>query len=298
MFIKASAVASELESIESNIENITNDVGKLSQVMNDLIDKAIDFAISIVIAIIIFFVGRFIIKKLLKFVDKILQKSSIDIGVAKFLNSVLKIVLYVILVIIICSEVGIETTSFAAVLASGGLALGLAFEGSLSNFAGGVLILIMKPFAVGDYIESNGVEGTVDKIDIFYTSLTTFDNKSVKLPNGTLSNSILTNYSMNDKRRVDVSVGIDYNDNIKKAKRVLTEVMNSYENILKDEENVVVVKALEDSSINLEIRMWVPTDKYWDAKFYLNENIKVKLSETGITIPYNQLDVRIVKTED
>lgn len=295
MVILADATKSEIESIENNIENITKEVSKLSQITSDLLDKAVAFGINLLIAVIIFLVGRFIIKKILKMMDRILQRSSVDLGVVKFVHSLLNIVLYIILIVIICGQVGIETTSFAALLASGGLAAGLAFEGSLSNFAGGVLILIMKPFLVGDYIESNGVEGTVEKIDIFYTSLNTIDNKSVKLPNGTLSNSVLTNYSMHNKRRVDVNVGIGYDDNIKKAKEVLSKVMYSYVGILKEEDNVVVVKGLEESSINMEIRMWVATENYWDARFYLNENIRIELGEAGITIPYNQLDVRIVK---
>ena len=298
MFILADATKNELESLENNLENITKDVSKISEITGNLIDKAVAFGINLLVALVIFLVGRFIIKKLLKMVDKIMEKSSADVGVEKFLHSMLKIILYGILILIICGQVGIETTSFAAVLASGGLAVGLAFEGSLSNFAGGVLILIMKPFVVGDYIESNGVEGTVEKIDIFYTSLNTVDNKAVKLPNGTLSNSVLTNYSMHGKRRVDVCVGIGYDDDIKKAKSVLTLVMQSYGNILPDEEtkqSVVVVKSLGDSSINLEVRMWVPTEDYWDARFYLTENIRVRFAEEGINIPYNQLDVRIVK---
>ena len=155
------------------------------------------------------------------------------------------------------------------------------------------MILIMKPFTVGDYIESNGVEGTVYKIDIFYTSLKTVDNKSVKLPNGTLSNSILTNYSMNEKRRVDVEVGIGYDDNIELARKELERVMNSYSNIMHDEANAVVVKNLADSAIIMEVRVWVPTEYYWDCKFYLNENIRVSFDKAGISIPFNQLDVNV-----
>lgn len=297
MFILADAVSSEIESIENDIQNVAEEVSKLSEVASDLLDKAIAFGINLIIAIIIFLIGRIVIKKLVKLVDKILEKSSTDIGVVKFVHSVLNIALYIVLILIICDRVGVETTSFAAILASGGLAIGLAFEGSLSNLAGGVLILIMKPFSVGDYIESNGVEGTVNKIDIFYTSLSTADNKSVKLPNGTLSNSILTNYSMHSKRRVDVAVGISYDDDIKKAKEVLSNIMNSYERILKDDDNSVVVKSLGESSVNLEARMWVATEDYWDAKFYLNENIRITLEKENITIPYNQLDVRIVSGE-
>lgn len=293
MNLLASATQKEVESVSDNIEQLSKDVSKLSQIGSDLIDKAVAFGIDIIIAVIIFVIGKFIIKFILKFVDRIFAKSSADEGVAKFIHSVLKVALYIILAITICGQIGIETTSFAAIVASGGLAIGLAFEGSLSNFAGGVMILIMKPFTVGDYIESNGVEGTVYKIDIFYTSLKTVDNKSVKLPNGTLSNSILTNYSMNEKRRVDVEVGIGYDDNIELARKELERVMNSYSNIMRDEANAVVVKNLADSAIIMEVRVWVPTEYYWDCKFYLNENIRVSFDKAGISIPFNQLDVNV-----
>ncbi|MEE0295279.1 MAG: mechanosensitive ion channel family protein [Eubacterium sp.] len=293
MNLLASATQKEVESVSDNIEQLSKDVSKLSQIGSDLIDKAVAFGIDIIIAVIIFVIGKFIIKFILKFVDRIFAKSSADEGVAKFIHSVLKVTLYIILAITICGQIGIETTSFAAIVASGGLAIGLAFEGSLSNFAGGVMILIMKPFTVGDYIESNGVEGTVYKIDIFYTSLKTVDNKSVKLPNGTLSNSILTNYSMNEKRRVDVEVGIGYDDNIELARKELERVMNSYSNIMHDEANAVVVKNLADSAIIMEVRVWVPTEYYWDCKFYLNENIRVSFDKAGISIPFNQLDVNV-----
>lgn len=293
MNLLASATQKEVESVSDNIEQLSKDVSKLSQIGSDLIDKAVAFGIDIIIAVIIFVIGKFIIKFILKFVDRIFAKSSADEGVAKFIHSVLKVALYIILAITICGQIGIETTSFAAIVASGGLAIGLAFEGSLSNFAGGVMILIMKPFTVGDYIESNGVEGTVYKIDIFYTSLKTVDNKSVKLPNGTLSNSILTNYSMNEKRRVDVEVGIGYDDNIELARNELEKVMNSYSNIMRDESNVVVVKNLADSAIIMEVRVWVPTEYYWDCKFHLNEQIRVAFDKAGISIPFNQLDVNV-----
>lgn len=293
MNLLASATQKEVESVSDNIEQLSKNVSKLSQIGSDLIDKAVAFGIDIIIAVIIFVIGKFIIKFILKFVDRIFAKSSADEGVAKFIHSVLKVALYIILAITICGQIGIETTSFAAIVASGGLAIGLAFEGSLSNFAGGVMILIMKPFTVGDYIESNGVEGTVYKIDIFYTSLKTVDNKSVKLPNGTLSNSILTNYSMNEKRRVDVEVGIGYDDNIELARKELERVMNSYSNIMRDEANAVVVKNLADSAIIMEVRVWVPTEYYWDCKFYLNEQIRVAFDKAGISIPFNQLDVNV-----
>lgn len=288
-----SAVSSEVESVAEDIKNLKEDVSKLSEIGDDLFDKAVTFGINIIIAIIIYVVGKLVIRGILKIVDRIFERSSVDVGVSKFVNSLLKIILYILLVVVICGQIGIETTSFAAILASGGLAIGLAFEGSLSNFAGGLIILIMKPFVVGDYIEANSVEGTVYKIDIFYTSLKTIDNKTVKLPNGTLSNSILTNYSMNEKRRVDVEVGIHYDDDINVARKELEKVMNSYKNIIKDENNMVVVKKLADSAIIMEVRMWVNTENYWDGKFYLNEEIRTALGKKGITIPYNQIDVNV-----
>ena len=283
-----------LTATDKEITEIANDVSRLQKTIDSLYEKAIAFGIRVLVAIAIFIVGRFIIKKILKIVDKIFQKSNIEKSVARFVNSFLNVICYVVLIIIICKQVGIDTTSFVAILASGGLAVGLAFEGSLSNFAGGILILIMKPFKVGDYIISNGVEGIVEKIDIFYTSLNTIDNKAVKLPNGTLSNSILTNCSMNSERRVDIECGISYDADILEAKKVFEEVMYSYPHILKNKDNQVVVKNLGENSIVLELRMWVKAENYWDGKFFVNENLRVNLKKAGITIPYNQLDVHII----
>jgi len=274
---------------------IVEEPSKIQDIISMLIDKGIDFGLRLISAFAIFIIGKMIIGKLVNIIKRILEKSQIDVSVVKFLNSLIKVVLYIILVVIICGQVGIETTSFAAILASGGLAIGLAFEGSLSNLAGGVLILVMKPFKVGDYIEVSGDEGTVEKIEIFYTSLRTGDNKAVKLPNGVLSNSVITNYSMHNTRRVDVTVGIEYGDDCIKAKRVLTDLMNSYENILSDNDNQVVVKEYADSCIQLQIRMWVATENYWDGYFYLNEHMNDKLTAAGITIPYNKLDVRLTQ---
>ena len=214
----ASATQKEVESVSDNIEQLSKDVSKLSQIGSDLIDKAVAFGIDIIIAVIIFVIGKFIIKFILKFVDRIFAKSSADEGVAKFIHSVLKVALYIILAITICGQIGIETTSFAAIVASGGLAIGLAFEGSLSNFAGGVMILIMKPFTVGDYIESNGVEGTVYKIDIFYTSLKTDEITLNKIMRG----KIIKLYDEDQDLLEDVLI------EIKQA----IEMCNIYSNIL------------------------------------------------------------------
>lgn len=207
---------------------------------------------------------------------------------------------YIIIVIIICGQIGIQTTSFITLLGTAGVSIGLALQGSLSNFAGGVLILVTKPFIVGDYIKIDGAqeaEGTVLKIDIIYTTLSTADNRSIKVPNGTVANSTLINVTNQTKRRVEVMVGISYDDDIKKAKEIATEVMNSCQYILPEESNLVVVKELAESSVNLEIRLWTKTEDYWSAKFDINERIKYEFDKNRISIPFNQLDVHVHSVE-
>ncbi len=277
----------------NEVEALSEKVSKISQVTDELIDKVIHFGINILIAIITFLIGKFLLGLVRKLVKRILEKSEVDSGVVKFVDSVVKVIGYILILITICSQIGIQTTSFITLLGTAGLSIGLALEGCLSNFAGGVLILVTKPFKEGHYIKVNDVEGTVTKMDIIYTTLNTIDNKVVKLPNGTVANSTLTNYTSEEKRRVDVEVGIHYEDDIKKAKEIATKVMNEYEYILKNEESVVIVKKLGESSIVLEVRMWTPTDKYWDGRFYLNEAIRNAFAENGIHTPYNQLDVTL-----
>lgn len=285
--------ATATDEIESNVEELNEKVSKLTEITDGMLNKIIDFGFDLLIAIIIFVIGRIILKLLRKLFKNILNKSSVDIGVVRFVDSIIKVIGYLIIIIIICGQIGIQTTSLITLLGTASLSIGLALEGCLSNFAGGVLILVTKPFVVGDYIMVNDVEGTVDKIDIIYTTLDTTDNKSIKIPNGTVSNSVLTNVTHQTKRRVNVEVGIHYEDDIKKAKEVAMNVMNCCEYILPDEENTVVVKELAESSIILEVRMWTLTENYWNGKFYLNESIKEAFSDNGIRIPYNQLDVNV-----
>lgn len=286
-------MATAVEEIESNVEELNNKVSKLTEITDGILNKIIDFGFDLLVAIVIFIVGRIVLKLVRKLFKNILGKSSVDIGVVKFVDSIIKTLGYLIIVIIICGQIGIQTTSFITLLGTAGLSIGLALEGCLSNFAGGVLILVTKPFVVGDYIVVNDVEGTVDKIDIIYTTLDTVDNKSIKLPNGTVSNSVLINVTNQTKRRVDLEVGIHYEDDIKKAKEIAMDVMNRCEYRLPEEENIVVVKQLAESSIILEMRMWTLTENYWNGKFYLNEAIKNAFSDNGIRIPYNQLDVNV-----
>lgn len=289
--------ASATDEIQSNVEELNKKVSKLSEMTDNLLNKLIEFGFDLLIAILIFIAGKFALKMIRKIFKNIMSKSNVDVGVIKFGDSIIRAIGYIIILIIICGQIGIQTTSFITLLGTAGLSIGLALEGCLSNFAGGVLILVTKPFVVGDYIminsASDDVEGTVDKIDIIYTTLTTIDNKAIKIPNGTVSNSILTNFTHQIKRRVDVAVGIHYEDDINKAQSIADRVMRQCEYIMPEEDNMVVVKKLADSSVILEIRMWTLTENYWKGMFYINQAVKEAFDKNGITIPYNQLDVHV-----
>lgn len=259
------------------------------------IDDIIGFGIKVLIAILLIIIGKFIIKLILKICDRFFDKAGTEISVRKFMNSLIRVLLYLILIIIVCSQVGIETTSFIAVMGSAGLALGLSLQGSLSNFAGGILILMLKPFVVGDYIidGGSGKEGTVSRIDLFYTHLVTADNKQVVIPNGVLANSNLTNITAFDKRRVDIFVGISYTSDIKKAKQILESLAANHEKVMKAQEISVFVYSLDESQVTMGLRVWSKTEDYWTVKFDLNEIIKTEFDNNGIEIPFNQLEVHM-----
>lgn len=257
---------------------------------------------NILIALVVLIVGSKLIKWLVKHIANSFKKTKLEPIVAKFLVSLIKFALYFIIAIVIIGLLGIPTTSFIAALSAAGLTVGLALQGSLSNFAGGVLILLFKPFKIGDYIkeDSHGNEGTVTGIDLFYTKILTVDNKTVVVPNGTLANASLTNYTAEEKRRVDIKVGISYDSDIKLAKSVLLNVIENNESVLKDEEITVYVDTLADSQITMGTRVWAATDDYWTTKWALLEGFKEALDANGIEIPFNQLSVTIkdsVKTE-
>jgi small conductance mechanosensitive channel len=224
-----------------------------------------------------------------------MEKASVDKGVRQFVDSLVKFVLYAILIFSIGSKFGLDTTSVAAALASCGVAIGLALQGSLSNFAGGVLILVLKPFVVGDYIveDNKGREGTVKEIQLFYTKLLTVDNRTVIIPNGSLANTSLTNVTAQDKRRLDLSVGISYDADLKMAKELIEGLFRADEDILKEEGINVFVDNLGDSSVVIGARGWVKKDAYWTTKWRLTENIKLTLDENGIEIPFNQVVVHV-----
>lgn len=263
--------------------------------LDSLPEKALNLGIRVICAILFFLIGVQVIKLLRKIVKKSLTKANADIGAVQFVDSFLKAALYVVLVFMIATSFGLDAASVVALLGSAGVAIGLAVQGSLSNLAGGVLILLLKPFKVGDYIVSHGAgqEGSVTEIQIFYTKLATGDNKTVIIPNGVLANNSITNVTAAQYRRVDIIVGISYNADIKAAKTVLAEVIDKEPLAVHDKEKAVFVSELAASSVNMGIRCWCKKEDYWSCKFNLNENAKLALDAAHIEIPFNQLDVHM-----
>lgn len=280
---------------QAGIEQVAKNPGIIRTYFESLIPDLFNFALQVIIAIIVYAVGAKLIKMIVKIVRKTLERRNTDIGVIQFLSAVIRYSMYFVLFMVILNLFGIATTSAVAVLGSCGVAVGLALQGSLANFAGGVLILLLKPFVVGDYIIEGANEGTVYEISIFYTKLKTVDNKVIVIPNGNLSNSSLINVSHMDNRRVDVAVGIAYEADIRKAKDILYKVAEEDPARLPDEDIVVAVDNLGASSVDMTVRIWVKSEDYWPTKWRLTENIKYALDENNISIPYQQIDVQIKK---
>lgn len=271
------------------------DIGVIEQFLSELPEKAFRLGIRVVFAILVFLIGSKVIKIVRKMVKKSLLHGNAEQGVVQFLDSFIKAGLYTVLVLAIASGFGVDAASVVAVLGSAGVAIGLAIQGSLANLAGGVLILLMKPFKVGDYIIENtgGNEGTVEEIQLFYTRLVTPENKIVVLPNGNLSNSSLTNVTFAPDRRLDIRVGISYRSDIKKAKEVLLKLLEEDAFALKEKDMLVYVDELADSAVILGVRCWFRNEDFWAGKWRIMENIKYALDENGIEIPYPQMDVHI-----
>ena len=275
-------------------ENVNQ--GVIEKFLDELPDKAFHLGLRIVLAILVLLIGMQLIKLIRKILQKALYRSHVDESAVHFIDSFSKYALYFLLIIFIASWLGVDAASIIAILGSVSVAIGLALQGSLSNFAGGVLILILKPFVLGDYIRDGaGNEGIVSGIDVFYTQLTTFDNKIIVLPNGTLANGCITNYTRCSKRRFDVKVSIAYKEDIRHAKEVLLAVLKEDEGILKNEEMVGLVDSLGDSSVNLIVRGWVKQEDYWPAIWRMTEKVKYALDDAGITIPFPQMDVHFDK---
>ena len=280
---------------QAGIGQMAKNPGIIRTYFESLVPDLFNFALQVIIAIVVYAVGAKIIKMTVKIVRKALERRNTDIGVIQFLSAVIRYSMYFVLFMMILNLFGIATTSAVAVLGSCGVAVGLALQGSLANFAGGVLILLLKPFVVGDYIIEGSNEGTVYEISIFYTKLKTVDNKVIVIPNGNLSNSSLINVSHMDKRRVDVAVGIAYEADIRTAKDILYKVAEEDPARLPGEDIVVAVDNLGASSVDMTVRIWVKSEDYWPTKWRLTENIKYALDENNISIPYQQIDVQIKK---
>ena len=293
LFLVAAEITSSPQPTGTS-DSIKNEVGLLQKELDAFINWVIDFGKSLLIALIVFLIGKRLIHALMKLVNKGLQRSNVDEGVSGFVVTLVKAVGYVILLIVLAGILGLETSSLVALVGSAGLTLGLALQGSLSNFAGGVLILINKPFRVGDYIVAGTNEGSVSKIDIFYTHIVTADNKVIVLPNGSLSNMNVVNATRETVRRLDLVIPVAYDSDIDHVRATLMEVCKKDQRILSDRDVEIYLYEFGASAINMTVRVWTGTESYWSLKWSLQEEFKKALDREGITIPYNQLDVNLV----
>ena len=273
-----SSVNDVLDSAQEVTASTADEVNRFVQYFNDNIPNLIAFGLKVIFAIVFYLIG-----------------SNADVGVRQFVDSMLKFGLYALLIFMIATKFGVESSSVAAIIASAGVAIGLALQGSLSNFAGGILILLLRPFAVGDYIivNSEGIEGTVKVIQIFYTKMTTIDNKTIVVPNSILTSNSLTNVTARPERQLDLKVGISYESDLKKAKEIVENLLLKDEDVIQDEEIKVFISELADSSVVIGLRAWVKTEAYWTTRWRILEEIKMSFDEEGIDIPYNQLTVHM-----
>lgn len=267
----------------------------VEQLLSKLLDWGIEIGKDLLGAIIIYIVGRFIIKQVGRLLARILEKRKLEISVQTFLRSLVSILLNLILAFAIVSRLGVETTSFAALLASAGVAIGMALSGNLSNFAGGLIILVFKPFKVGDYIEGQNANGTVREIQIFHTILTTVDNKVIYVPNGALSSNAITNYSKQETRRAEWVFGVEYGEDFEKVKAVLQRIIDADPRILKDPAPMIALGALSASSVDIKVRAWAKTADYWDVYFDMNKIVYDTFNKEGIGFPFPQLTVHQAK---
>lgn len=269
--------------------------GVIEAFLDELPSKALNFGVKILLCILFFLIGVRIIHFVRKMLRKSMERAGAEEGVRSFVDSFVKAALYVLLGFVLLSWFGVDTASIVALVGSAGVAIGLAIQGSLSNLAGGVLIMLLKPFKVGDFIkeDTHGNMGTVTEIQIFYTKLSTIDNQVVVLPNGSLANTSLTNASGNKERRMDVQVGISYSADLKKAKEVLLSLLKENEKVLKEREMRVFVEELADSAVILNMRCYFAQEDFWEEKWRMTEEAKLALDEAGIEIAYPQLDVHM-----
>jgi small conductance mechanosensitive channel len=276
--------------LEKNIEVLTKDI--TSYIPDNIVEILGGYAFSLLMALLIFVIGKWIVNKIVGLLGKVLRKvKGMDITLIKFLENIVYYALMIVVLLTSLGKLGVETTSFLAILGAAGLAIGLALKDSLGNFASGVMIIMFKPFKVGDAVTAAGVTGTVSEVGIFNSIFTTPDNQKIIIPNGAITSGSIININAHDTRRVDLVVGIGYEDDIKKTKEVLNNIISSHEKVLIDKGITIAVSELADSSVNFVVRAWVKTPDYWDVKFALTETIKLRFDEEGISIPFPQQDV-------
>ncbi|MFQ5498386.1 MAG: mechanosensitive ion channel family protein [Candidatus Zixiibacteriota bacterium] len=265
----------------------------MEEIQGKLIEWLSLYGMRVVGALLILLVGRIVTGLVVNVVGKLMHKANVDRTLSRFMSSLVRIVLMAFIVIAAINKLGVATTSFVAVLGAAGLAVGLALQGSLANFASGVMLILFRPFKAGDYIEAAGTAGSVEEIRIFNTVLTTLDNRSIIVPNASVLGGTITNYSAHDTRRIDLTIGIGYDDDLKEARTVLVDILATDDRILEDPSATVVVKELGDSSVNFAVRPWVKSADYWSVLCDLNERVKLAFDEKGISIPYPQHDVHM-----
>lgn len=286
-------VASDAELYES-VEEAVEKTSMAMEMLRKFIDNyAVPFVITLLVACICYAVGRKLIKWCMKLVEKSFVRAEMEVSAARFLCSVIRAVLHVLLIFVVAGILGVGTSSIVAIVGSCGLAVGLALQGSLSNFAGGVLLLLLKPFVVEDYIIVDGCEGKVLSIDIIYTRLLTKDNCCIVIPNGTLANSNITNVTANARRRLDLEISIAYEEDVKRVRHILLSVIEGQEMIIKEEPAQIFVSGFAASAITMEIRVWVATEDYQEARWRLLEAVKEAFDRDGVVIPYDQLDINM-----
>lgn len=293
------SVTDVIDSAADATNDAAQEVNQFMEYFQNHIPDIIGFGIKVVLAIVFFIIGGKIIFWIRKIARRSFERTKADPGLAQFVDSMLKFGLYALLIFMIATNFGIESSSIAALIASAGVAIGLALQGSLSNFAGGILILLLKPFSVGDYIivTQEGIEGTVKEIQIFYTKLATVDNQRVVVPNSILTSNSLTNVTARPERQLDLKVGIGYDSDLKKAKQLILNMLVTDPSIIQDEDVKVFVDSLGDSAVMIGLRAWVKTEEYWATRWRLTEQIKCIFDAEGIEIPYNQLTINLKSEE-
>ena len=266
--------------------------------IQEMIDAyVVPWTINITMALVIFVVGKFAVGVISRLVKKLMRKAGLDTILVAFISSIIKTVLLLFVAVASLNQLGVDTTSLIALIGAAGLAIGLSLQSTLQNLAAGVMLIIFRPFKGGDFIDAGGVMGTVEKINIFNTVMRTGDNREIIVPNGSIYGGTITNYSARETRRVDMVFGIGYDDDIRKAKEIIKNVLAADERVLKEPEPLVAVAELGDSSVNFNVRPWCSTGDYWNVYFDTHENIKIAFDEAGISIPYPQMDVHMNKID-